>query len=97
MGMVTPLKAIRKNCIECSGGSVKEVAMCVIPDCALYPFRFGKNPYSKRVGNPDALKRYKALGSGATAKNTKLQHGVMSKEASLIGKSAGPEKGNAKH
>jgi len=37
----SPLKAIRKHCIDCSGGSEKEVRECVIPDCPLYPFRFG--------------------------------------------------------
>jgi len=45
---ISPLKAIRLNCLECSGGSSAEVKLCVIPKCPLYPFRFGKNPYLKR-------------------------------------------------
>lgn len=40
-----PVKAIRKKCIECSGGSKSEVEKCVIPDCPLYPFRMGRNPF----------------------------------------------------
>ena len=40
-----PVKAIRKKCIECSGGSRSEIEKCVIKDCALYPFRFGRNPF----------------------------------------------------
>ena len=40
----SPLKAIRKNCLDCSGNSSKEVELCVIPECPLYPFRFGISP-----------------------------------------------------
>ena len=47
-GELTPLKAIRAKCIDCSGGSIHEVKLCVIPECPLYPFRFGKNPFRKR-------------------------------------------------
>jgi hypothetical protein len=39
---------IREECIDCSGGSIHEVKLCVIPECPLYPFRFGKNPFRKR-------------------------------------------------
>lgn len=41
---MTPLRAIRARCLECSGGSTAEVRECVIPSCPLYPFRMGKNP-----------------------------------------------------
>lgn len=44
----TPLKAIREKCLDCCCGSSQEVKLCVISDCALYPFRFGKNPNKKR-------------------------------------------------
>lgn len=43
-----PLKYIRTKCIDCSGGSAKEVEMCPIKECALYPMRLGKNPFRKR-------------------------------------------------
>ena len=43
-----PVKAIRAYCLECSNGSSNEVALCVIPNCPLYPFRFGKNPYRQK-------------------------------------------------
>ena len=36
------LKAIRKNCIECQGGSYEGVEDCTIEDCLLHPFRLGK-------------------------------------------------------
>lgn len=44
MTNLTPMKAIRAKCLDCSCGSRKEVAGCVIPDCSLYPYRFGKRP-----------------------------------------------------
>jgi hypothetical protein len=39
------LKAIRRKCLDCSGGSAAEVADCLVKNCALYPFRMGKNPW----------------------------------------------------
>lgn len=40
-----PVKAIRLKCLDCSGGSFPEVEKCDIRHCALWPFRFGKNPF----------------------------------------------------
>ena len=44
MTVLTPIKAIRAHCIECSGGSTKEVKECPIAKCTLYPYRMGKRP-----------------------------------------------------
>jgi hypothetical protein len=44
-----PLTAIRANCVECSGGSLKEVSTCRITTCALHPFRMGVNPLHKKA------------------------------------------------
>lgn len=41
---LSPLKAIRLNCLECSGGLSEEVRQCPITTCPVYPFRFGKDP-----------------------------------------------------
>lgn len=49
----SPLKAIRKYCIECCGGQYKEVTLCTAKNCQLYPFRGGKNPYYAK--NPDEV------------------------------------------
>jgi len=38
------LKAIRANCVECSGGSVLEPARCTCYKCPLHPFRLGVDP-----------------------------------------------------
>lgn len=45
---LTPIKAIRQNCLDCCAGSAHEVRLCPILNCPLYPYRFGKNPYIKR-------------------------------------------------
>ena len=41
----TPRQAIRLKCIDCSGGSMKEVRLCVCYDCPLWPHRMGKNAF----------------------------------------------------
>lgn len=48
---LTPVKAIKKHCSDCSSGSKKEVRACVITDCPLFPYRIGKNPNRKGIKN----------------------------------------------
>ena len=40
----TPIKAMRAKCLDCSCGSTKEIQLCTVIDCPLYPYRFGKKP-----------------------------------------------------
>ena len=44
---LTPIKAIRAKCLDCSNGSPHEVTHCPIVRCPLYPYRLGKNPNIK--------------------------------------------------
>lgn len=39
--------AIRARCLDCSGGSWKEVRDCKFTTCDLHPFRLGDNPGSR--------------------------------------------------
>jgi len=41
---LTPMKAIRHKCMNCSGFSYREVKLCPIKHCPLFPYRFGKRP-----------------------------------------------------
>lgn len=41
---LTPIKAIRKHCLDCMGGSWVQVKRCDNAMCPLLEFRFGKNP-----------------------------------------------------
>jgi hypothetical protein len=59
MKSLSPLKAIRLNCLECSCGSTKEVAACIMNNCPLRPYRFGYNPKRKGVGTIRNLHRRK--------------------------------------
>jgi len=47
---LSPLKAIKIHCLDCSGGMRKEVAKCLVTDCAMYPFRLGKNTNQRGIG-----------------------------------------------
>jgi hypothetical protein len=51
--ILTPLKAIRSKCIDCSGFELKEVRECQFKDCALYHLRMGR-------GSRATLKRIRA-------------------------------------
>ena len=50
MKPLTPIKAIRKKCLDCSGWKPAEVRLCEMTDCPLYRFRMGKNPNRKGLG-----------------------------------------------
>ncbi len=41
-GELTQAKAIRLKCLDCSCWSSKEVELCPVRLCPLWPFRFGK-------------------------------------------------------
>ena len=51
----TPIKAIREKCLDCTAGSRKEIRLCTVVQCALYPYRFGKRPTQAIV---DTIKDY---------------------------------------
>ena len=40
----TALRVIRAKCLDCSNNSSKEVELCPVRGCPLWPWRFGKNP-----------------------------------------------------
>jgi len=48
---LTPLKAIRKKCLDCSCWQPKEVKLCPHTECSLFQYRFGKNPNRRGIGN----------------------------------------------
>lgn len=48
----TPVKSIRKHCLECCCGSFALVKDCITKDCPLWSYRLGKRP--RGVG--DSLK-----------------------------------------
>ncbi|HSH66073.1 MAG TPA: hypothetical protein VLB84_09800 [Bacteroidia bacterium] len=59
---LSPVKAIKIKCLDCSCGSKKEVRECIIQDCPLYPFRLGKNPNRKLKRNSISTIEKKPIG-----------------------------------
>jgi len=55
---LTPMRALRAKCLDCSGGSPMEVKYCVIPECPLWAYRFGKRPegVESKYLDPDYVK-----------------------------------------
>lgn len=47
----SPLKAIRRFCVDCAGGHTCEVRRCEAVSCSLWPFRAGRHPW---FGQPSA-------------------------------------------
>ena len=46
---MSPLKALRLRCIDCSAGSSLEVRLCTAASCPSWPFRLGRNPWRAPV------------------------------------------------
>lgn len=44
MAKLTPMKAIRAKCLECSSGQFKEIRLCPVKTCPLYEYRNGHRP-----------------------------------------------------
>jgi hypothetical protein len=56
----TPLRAIRRKCLDCCCGSSQEVSLCPVHSCSLHPYRFGKRPGAvKRKATPAQIERLK--------------------------------------
>jgi len=72
----TVLKAIRAKCVDCSGGSHAEVAGCLVKNCALYPFRMGKNPWRAELSAEQRAERAAHLRRPNAGKNVPC-HGSL--------------------
>ncbi len=75
-----PVKAIRLKCLDCSGGSSIEVEKCVLPHCALYPFRFGRNPFlpERTAAQKEAsLKALESLKASRVGNKSEIQNSFL--------------------
>ncbi len=54
--VINPLTAIRRKCLDCCNNQWKEVELCTVPHCEIFPYRLGKKPgfaeYLGRNGEP---------------------------------------------
>ena len=72
--VLTPIRAIRKKCLECGGGSYKEVRLCPVTECPLHFYRMGKNPLRATKGVEKGLKA--ATGIALFAENSLVERPV---------------------
>lgn len=49
---MTPMKAIRTKCLDCSAGQPAEVRLCSLEKCPLYPYRMGHRPQQANNTTP---------------------------------------------
>lgn len=59
MAKLTPMRAIRAKCLECSNGQVKEVRLCPIKKCALYAYRMGHRPKDEEFNTEEIADKKK--------------------------------------
>lgn len=63
MKKLTPIRAIRHKCRECTGNQYSLIRKCERSDCPLYRFRLGRNPNrSGRMPKSDNSKSGKIAG-----------------------------------
>ena len=76
MKRLTPLRAIRVKCLDCSAGQRSEIRNCPVIDCPLYLYRFGKNPKKKGQGpkTPLFLRKHKAQDAISEIKDRVLSN-----------------------
>ena len=51
----TPIKAIRDKCLDCTCDQPKEIRLCPVVSCALYPYRMGRRPDDDTLGTLEAF------------------------------------------
>lgn len=49
MAKLTPIKAIRAKCLDCSCGQFKEVRLCPVKNCPLWEYRNGHRPKNGEI------------------------------------------------
>ncbi len=63
MKKLSPIKAIRAKCMDCSNNQPIEIKECPIQDCPLYYYRMGTDPSLRGKRNTtagvEALKKYR--------------------------------------
>jgi len=71
------LAGIRAKCLDCSGGSHAEVADCLVKNCAVYPFRMGKNPWRAELSAEQRAERAAHLRRPNAGKNVPCHGGLV--------------------
>ena len=67
----TPLQALRKKCLDCGCNQYKEVELCPVQDCPLWPYRFGRIPTPKPETTVLQAMRAKCLDCSETSNDVR--------------------------
>ncbi len=57
MKLLTPIKAMRAKCMDCTCNQPKEIRLCPLTTCALWPYRMGKRPEAGTVEETEIQER----------------------------------------
>ena len=52
---LTPVRAIRAKCLDCTCGQTIEIRECTIKTCPLYLYRLGKRPTLEQIDEQNKL------------------------------------------
>jgi hypothetical protein len=42
--ILTPIEAMREKCLDCTGQHPKEIFLCRLTNCRIWPYRMGRRP-----------------------------------------------------
>ena len=83
--LYTPMKAIRRRCLDCCCGSSQEVSLCLVHSCSLHPYRFGRRPgVVKREATPAQMDRLKKARE--VRLNGRISDSPLSKHREILAK-----------
>ena len=86
--LYTPMKAIRRRCLDCCCGSSQEVSLCPVHSCSLHPYRFGKRPGTlKREATPAQIDRLKKAREARL--NGRISESPLSENRKKLAKAKG--------
>lgn len=63
MAKLTPLKAIRAKCLDCTAGQFIEIRLCTCTECPLYEYRMGKRPKGEEVETENSADSAALIGT----------------------------------
>lgn len=72
MAKLTPMRAIRQKCLECSAGSTKEIRECPVLKCGLYAYRSGHRPKDEEFTVDGSSEEKSADTAGFIGTETKV-------------------------
>lgn len=80
---LTPIKAIRAKCLECSGGKPSLIRKCDSEGCVLHFYRFGRNPARKGIGN-HRVQETSTLASNCSISARVFEDGSQAKSKDML-------------